>query len=67
MECGDIAAATVASTHEQSVLQVQLTEGAPDSNCTQSFGPVEGTKVVLLEPNGDTAKVARVGMSLTPK
>ena len=68
VECGDVATATVASTHELAVLQAQLAEGTPDfTKGAQSFEPVEKSKEVLLDPSGDKAKVARVGTSLTPK
>ena len=68
VECGDVAAATVASMHELAVLQAQLAEGTLDSNKgAQSFKPVEKSKEVLLDPSDDKGKVARVGTSLTPK
>jgi hypothetical protein len=67
-ENSDLASVTVASTAELAAIKKLAVEDAPESSHkAASFEPAEHTKQVMLDPEGDQGKKAKIGASLTPK
>ena len=64
----DLADAMMASTGELEAIRADLEEETRDaSHKNAMFKPVEDTKEVQIDPEGDKEKTVRVGTSLTPK
>jgi hypothetical protein len=67
VECCELTVATIAS-EELAIIRKETTEEAPDSKRSAgSFEPTEGTKEVLIDPNGFDGKMLRVSADLSTK
>ena len=67
VECCEYAMAIVASK-ELAAIREEVVEEAPDpKRSAGSFEPVEGTKEVLIDPNGSEGKVVHIGTTLSSK
>ena len=67
IECCEHAMAIVASK-ELADIEEEVIEEAPDpKRLDRSFKPVEGSKEVLIDPNGSKGKVVRIGTMLSSK
>ena len=58
-------AVTIVASKELAAIRNEVVEEAPNpKQSTGSFEPVEGTKEVLIDPNGSKGKVVRIGTTL---
>ena len=67
VECCDHAT-TIITSKELAAIRKEVAKEAPDpKQSTRSFDPIEGTKVVLIDPNGSKGKVVHISTMLSSK